>query len=91
MLHWILSFLVYPVFFCFIGLPSDPNIEELNRVLKRGEHLNLHPMSYLAALLKDIDEVTVLFTRLKFSAYDRDLAYFLIEHREEKVSDRPLL
>ncbi|KAL0869059.1 hypothetical protein ABMA27_007375 [Loxostege sticticalis] len=76
----------------FIGLPLNPDIEQLNTVLKRGEHLGLHPMSYLAALLKDIDEVTVLYSRLKFSGYDRDMAYFLVEHRGEKNSkDRPLL
>ncbi|XP_063831304.1 CCA tRNA nucleotidyltransferase 1, mitochondrial [Ostrinia nubilalis] len=76
----------------YIGLPSNPNKEELDRVLKRGEHLGLHPMSYLAALLKDMDEVTILYARLKFSAYDRDLAYFIVEHREEAHSeDRPLL
>ncbi|KAM3960552.1 CCA tRNA nucleotidyltransferase 1, mitochondrial [Aphomia sociella] len=75
----------------YIGLPENPNIEELDRVLKRGEHLCLHPMSYVAALLRDMDEVTILHSRLKFSGYDRDLAYFLVEHREEKVSTRPLL
>lgn len=51
----------------------------------------MHPMSYLVALLRDIDDVTVLYNRLKFSGYDRDLAYFLVEHRGEKVSSRPLM
>lgn len=59
--------------------------------MKRAEHLNLHPMSYLAALLTDLDQVTVLHSRLKFSSYDRDLAYFLVEHRVDKVAERPLL
>lgn len=75
----------------YIGLPKSPNVEELDRVLKRAEHLNLHPISYLAALLTDLDEVTALFSRLKFSGYDRDLAYFLVEHRGDKVDSRPLL
>ncbi|XP_049877804.1 CCA tRNA nucleotidyltransferase 1, mitochondrial [Pectinophora gossypiella] len=76
----------------YIGLPSDPNLEELDRVLKRAEHLNLHPMSYLAALLRDMDDVTLLHNRLKFSGYDRDMTYFLVEHRGDKVSSsRPLL
>lgn len=73
------------------GLPSSPNVDELNRVLKRADHLQLHPMSYLAALLLDIDEVTVLHNRLKFSGYERDLTYFLVEHRDDKVGSRPLL
>ncbi|KAJ8714078.1 hypothetical protein PYW08_007698 [Mythimna loreyi] len=75
----------------YIGLPTSPNVEELDRVLKRAEHLNLHPMSYLAALLTDLDEVTMLNSRLKFSCYDRDLAYFLVEHRGDKIDSRPLL
>lgn len=73
-------------------MPLEPNIEELERVLKRAEHLNLHPMSYLVALLKDIDEVTMLHNRLKFSGYDRDMTYFLVEHRGDKDSpSRPML
>lgn len=75
----------------FLGLPVDPNIEELDLVLKRAHHLNLHPMSYLAALLRDLDEVTMLHNRLKFSGYDRDMAYFLVEHRGDKLAARPLL
>ncbi|KAI5631155.1 poly A polymerase head domain-containing protein [Phthorimaea operculella] len=76
----------------YIGLPAKPNFDELESLVKRAEHLNLHPMSYMASLLKDMDEVTVLHNRLKFSSYDRDLTYFLVEHRGEKVSPaRPLL
>lgn len=74
-----------------VGLPSSPNVEELDRVLKRAEHLKLHPMSYLSALLTDLDDVTLLYSRLKFSGYDRDLAYFLVEHRGDKIASRPLL
>lgn len=66
-------------------------MEEFDRLLKRADHLNLHPMSYLAALLKNMDEVTELHNRLKFSSFDRDLAYFLVEHREEKISSRPMM
>lgn len=65
-------------------------MEELDEVLKRSEHLKIHPISYLVALLKDTNEVTVLYSRLKFSGYDRDMAYFLVDHREAKLSQRPL-
>lgn len=75
----------------YIGLPSHPNIEELNRVIKRAEHLLLHPISYMAALLHDMDDVTFLHSRLKFSGYDRDLTYFLVEHRSDKNGTRPML
>lgn len=53
--------------------------------------MELHPMSYLAALVKDFDEVTLLHSRLKFSRFDRDLTYFIVEHRGDKIDDRPLL
>ncbi|KAG7297902.1 hypothetical protein JYU34_018657 [Plutella xylostella] len=75
----------------YIGLPSKPNIEELDKLQQRSGHLGLHPMSYLAALLRDMDEVTVLHSRLKFSSFDRDLAYYLVEHRGDKVAERPLM
>ncbi|XP_013170490.1 PREDICTED: CCA tRNA nucleotidyltransferase 1, mitochondrial-like [Papilio xuthus] len=74
----------------YIGIP-DPNIDELNKVLNRSKHLGLHPMSYLAALLNNIDAVTVLHNRLKFSGYDRDMAYFIVEHRGDKDHSRRLL
>lgn len=79
-------FLIYKT-----GLGSSPNIDELDRVLKRAEHLNLHPITYMAALLVDADGVTMLFNRLKFSGYERDMAYFVIEHRGDKDTSRPLL
>lgn len=66
-------------------------MEELDRLLMRSKHFNLHPMSYLTALLYNIDDVTVLHNRLKFSSYDRDMAYFLVENRNEKTGSRPLM
>ncbi|CAG4957512.1 unnamed protein product [Colias eurytheme] len=74
----------------FIGIPN-PNIDELEKLLKRSQHLDLHPMSYLAALLNDIDDVTLLNARLKFSGYDRDMTYFIVEHRDDKEASRPML
>ncbi|CAK1550497.1 unnamed protein product [Leptosia nina] len=74
----------------YIGIPH-PNIESLDRLLKRSQHLNLHPMSYLAALLNDIDDVTLLHCRLKFSGYHRDMIYFIVEHRDKNDLTRPLL
>lgn len=74
----------------FSGFPLSPNVQELDMLLKRAHHLNLSPLSYLAALVKDLDEVTVLHSRMKFSKLERDLLYFLVEHRDDKVSDRPM-
>lgn len=77
-------------FIGFSGIPN-PNIESLDRLLKRSENLVLHPMSYLAALMTDIDDVTMLNSRLKFSGYERDMTYFIVEHRDDKDSSRPLM
>ncbi|XP_037876230.1 CCA tRNA nucleotidyltransferase 1, mitochondrial isoform X2 [Bombyx mori] len=74
----------------YMGFPLSPNVQELDMLLKRAHHLNLSPLSYLAALVKDLDEVTVLHSRMKFSKLERDLLYFLVEHRDDKVSDRPM-
>ncbi|XP_023934768.1 CCA tRNA nucleotidyltransferase 1, mitochondrial isoform X2 [Bicyclus anynana] len=74
----------------YIGIPN-PVLKELDVLLNRSQHLDLHPMSYLAALLENIDDVTVLHARLKFSSYERDMAYFIVEHRGEKEGARPLL
>lgn len=73
-----------------LGIPN-PNLEELEKLLKRSQHLGLYPMSYLAALSQNIDDVTVLHSRLKFSSYDRDMAYFIVENRDDKTGSRPLL
>ncbi|GBP24287.1 CCA tRNA nucleotidyltransferase 1, mitochondrial [Eumeta japonica] len=72
------------------GLPVNPNMEELKRVMY-GAHLKLHPMTILASLLRDLDEVAALNNRLKFSVYDRQLAYFIVEYRNEYDSSRPML
>lgn len=72
------------------GIPN-PNKEELDILLNRSNHLGLHPMTYLAALLRSIDDVTVLNARLKFSSYERDMAYFIVEHRGEKEGSRPMV
>ncbi|XP_050354036.1 CCA tRNA nucleotidyltransferase 1, mitochondrial isoform X1 [Nymphalis io] len=76
----------------YIGLPN-PNIKELDKLLKRSKHLDLQPMSYLAALLNNIDDATLLHARLKFSNYDRDMTYFIIENRDsdDESAPRPLL
>lgn len=81
--------IIYLLFFS--GLPDNVNIVELDRLLTCTSKCNLHPMSMLTALLNNLDDVTELNNRLKFSAYDRDLAYFIVNNREEQISERPLM
>ena len=65
----------------FIGLPDNPNCDELENVLVTKSELPLQPMTLMTQLLRNQDEATKLNLRLRMSAYERDLAIFLIEHR----------
>ena len=65
----------------YIGLPNNPNYDELEKVLASKSHLPLQPMTLMTQLLRNQDEATKLNLRLRMSAYERDLAIFLIEHR----------
>lgn len=75
----------------FAGIPENPNVEEFKCVWKRSGHLKLHGISLLAALLNTQEQVLSLHDRLKFSAFERDLALFIVEHREPKPNPKPLL
>jgi len=76
-----------------IGLPSDPNLEEFDKVYKLSQEkqLSLAPTTLLAGLLTNEDEVLKVHGRLKLSGAERDNALFVIAHREEKTnSEDPL-
>lgn len=52
----------------------------------------MHPITLLTGLLNDTNDAVKLYERLKFSAYERDLAIFITQHRhDEKVDVKPLL
>lgn len=73
----------------YIGLPQVPNVNEFDRVLQHSS--GLHPISKLTALLEDEVEVMNMHERLKFSAFERDLAIFITLHRAEKAHVKRLL
>ena len=64
----------------FIGLPESPNCDQLEKVLR--DRKSLHPVTLLTQLLVDQDQATALNLRLKMSAYERDLVFFLLEHKD---------
>lgn len=72
-------------------MPDQPNIEEFKVVYKRTTNLKAHAITLLAALLNNQDQVLALHDRLKFSAYERDLALFIVEHRAPKPNPKPML
>lgn len=76
----------------YIGLPEEPDVENLRNVYQRAQSNNvtLKPISLIVSMLKDEYEVIKLHERLKLSNIDRDLALFLIQHRECKPCEKPL-
>lgn len=63
----------------FIGLPESPNIKEFGRVSSTG--LNPQPITMLVALLHTPEDALQMHERLKLSAAERDLAFFLAQNR----------
>lgn len=72
----------------YIGLPDRPNIDEFDKIMNQSKDLKLQPISKLVALLKDSEDMKKLNNRLKFSAYDRELGLYLIQHRNEKFTPK---
>lgn len=70
----------------YIGLPEESDVENFQNVYQRAQSNNvtLKPISLIVSMLKDVSEVIKLHERLKLSNIDRDLALFLVQHREYK-------
>ncbi|XP_014483610.1 PREDICTED: CCA tRNA nucleotidyltransferase 1, mitochondrial [Dinoponera quadriceps] len=76
----------------YIGLPEEPDVESFQVVCRRAlsNNMTLKPISMIVSLLKNQEDVMNLHGRLKLSSSDRDLALFLIQHREYIPCERPL-
>lgn len=74
----------------YIGLPENPNCAELKQVWDRSRNLKLHAITLLASTLHNLDDAVALNSRLKLSAFERDLAVFVVEHRAPKPHEKPL-
>ncbi|XP_018378319.1 PREDICTED: CCA tRNA nucleotidyltransferase 1, mitochondrial isoform X1 [Trachymyrmex cornetzi] len=76
----------------YIGLPEEPDVENFRKIYERAQSNNvtLKPISLIVSMLKDEYEVLKLHERLKLSNSDRDLAIFLVQHRECKSCEKPL-
>lgn len=70
----------------FLGLPDSPDLDEFSKVCDASKQLSPQPTTLLAALLQNDSEVTRMHARLKLSAYERDLALFVVQHREDHKS-----
>ena len=65
----------------YIGLPEVPNVEAFQNFWEQKGQ-KVHHITLLSQLLKTQEEMTTLNLRLKMSAYERDLGYFLIQYRD---------
>uniref|UniRef100_A0A7G3AFA6 Putative cca trna nucleotidyltransferase 1 isoform x2 n=2 Tax=Lutzomyia longipalpis TaxID=7200 RepID=A0A7G3AFA6_LUTLO len=69
----------------FIGLPEVPNIEEFERVYKAQSNFKIpaNSATILCSLLWTPQDAIKLHERLKLSAFERDLIFFITQNREE--------
>ncbi|XP_051153978.1 CCA tRNA nucleotidyltransferase 1, mitochondrial isoform X2 [Leptopilina boulardi] len=76
----------------YIGLPENVNIENFIKITKRAdaENILLKPSTLLASLLNNEQEVIDLHGRLKFSAFERDLAFYIVEHKNDIFTDKSI-
>lgn len=75
-----------------IGLPENYNLKELDKILMnlKTNDLQLNAITLLTSLINTEEEAMQLHARIKFSAYERDLMLFIVQHREPKLDPRPL-
>lgn len=76
----------------YIGLPEEPNVGNFQIVCQRAlsNNVALKPICMIVSMLKNQQEVMNLHSRLKLSNSDRDLALFLMQHREYISCEQPL-
>jgi len=65
----------------YIGLPEDVDIASFTTVYQRLEKTDYNPITLLSALLHSDDEAVALNSRLRLSAFERDLAIFIVLYR----------
>lgn len=75
----------------FVGLPENPNLDELRTLWSRSGHHKMNAITLISSLLKTPDEAAALHNRLKLSAFERDLAQFIVQHRGTIIGANPLL
>lgn len=73
----------------YMGLPKEFEILEFKRLWEVKEKLN--PITILCGLLKSPEDALRLHARLKFSAFERDLAIYITSNREQTKDVNSLL
>lgn len=73
----------------YMGLPKEFDILEFKRLWDVKEKLN--PITILCGLLNSPEDALKLHARLKFSAFERDLAIYITSNREQTKDVESLL
>lgn len=78
-----------------LGFPANSECHELHRLkhVLDTSFLNIpiNPMTIFAALINSHDEALSMHSRLKLSAYERDLLYFLAAYKHGAIGNNDLL
>lgn len=67
----------------YMGLPTDGNIEEFQAVCVNTEGHDSEPMTRIAALLADEEQMYELNSRLKMSTDELKMGLFIVNHRDK--------
>lgn len=70
--------------FPYIGLPENPNFDDLDTVLNLTKNKRVNPITIIVPMLRNQQEMLAFHARCKLSGYERDLGTFLILNRNEK-------
>lgn len=69
-----------------LGLPNEIETSDLfrlkNSLKARFKGVTINPITILASVLDTREDAFNLHSRLKLSAYERDLGLFLTEHKQ---------
>lgn len=76
----------------YIGLPESPDLDAFERMCtKKILDVSYDPITFLCALLQTPDDAINLYERLKFSAYERDMAFFIMKNNEDTKDSNELM
>lgn len=76
----------------YIGLPDVANLGEFQQIWKnRIPNVQYNPITLLCGLLHTPEDALVLYEKLKPSAYERDLAYFIARCKDDTKNFNELM
>ncbi|XP_054288691.1 CCA tRNA nucleotidyltransferase 1, mitochondrial isoform X2 [Macrosteles quadrilineatus] len=71
-----------------IGMPKESDVGTFAEFYRETKNVPLHPVTRVSPLFKSEDEFAELHERLKMSAFERDLGFFVVNHRNDSVNLR---